>query len=112
MSRTVCMISFYILRSSSPRCPETVTLRASHSFVFSDVMGQPHCEFVLNTVPMVEHLPYVQRTIQAFLVSLTRLSLCLYLAFIIRIDKIANSSQLGLLGKGVNAIGVAAEFVG
>jgi len=69
--------------------------RKGDGLVFLHVVGQPYvreaspAEFVLDTVHRVEYFPNVARTIQAFLVSLTRLSICLYLAFIIRIHEIA-----------------------
>jgi hypothetical protein len=77
-----------------------------HGLDFLDVVGQPYCgeaslaEFVFDTIPMIEHLPHVKRTIQALLIPLPRFSVYPYLAFIIRIDEIAKVAIARVAGEG------------
>jgi hypothetical protein len=72
-----------------------------HGLVLLDVVGQPYsreaspAEFVLDTVPAVEHLSDVKRAVQAFPVPYSRFSIGLYLALIIGIDEIAIVAVVG-----------------
>ena len=76
-----------------------------HGLVRLGVVRQPDCgeaspaEFMLDTVPMVEHFPYANGTIQAFKIPHTRLSICLYVTFIIGIDEIAEVAPVRVVGK-------------
>jgi hypothetical protein len=72
-----------------------------HGLVLLDVVGQLNgreaspAEFVLDTVPAVEHPSDVKRAVQAFPVPYARLSIRLYLALIIGIDEIAKVAAVG-----------------